>query len=132
MANELIPELREFDDVKRHLIGPVMVPQRFDLHGDGFTANEVEFSCHYYNKNHFGDCDINHAFGVDCCQIVESYLLENESSIGDKVYPAGTWIAKMEVAKTPTGDVIWEAILDGVLDGFSPEGGAIDYPIVKE
>ena len=126
-----IPELRQFDDERRHLLGPVMVPNRFDRHGDGFTANEVEYSCHYYNKNHFGSTDINHLFNVDCCCIIESYLLEAEVTIGGVILHEGTWMVKLEVDKTNVGDVIWEMLNNGELEGFSPEGSMYENKIVE-
>ena len=129
---EDIPELREFDDEKRHLLGPVMIPNRFDQHGDGFTLNEVEYSCHYYNKEHFGSCDINHAFDVDCCRIIESYVLPTDCTINGTELPAGTWMAVMETDKTNTGDVIWEMLRDGELQGFSPQGPMYEHKILEE
>ena len=129
---EDIPELREFDEEKRHLLGPVMIPNRFDQHGDGFTFNEVEFSCHYYNKNNFGSCDINHAFDVDCCGIIESYILPSDSVLNGTELPTGTWMVVMEVDKTNTGDVIWQMLMDGELQGFSPQGPMYEHKILEE
>jgi hypothetical protein len=132
MSDIIMPELRHFDSEKRHLIGPVVIPQRFDQHGDGFTVNEVEFSCHYYNRNHYGSCDINHVLDVDCCRIIESYILEVETEINGVTLPAGTWMAKMEVDKTYTGDVIWDMLKEGTLQGFSPKGFMQENKIVEE
>ena len=126
-----LPELREFDEERRHLLGVVMVPNRFDLHGDGFTVNEVEYSCHYYNENHFGNTDINHLLDIDACSIIESYLLEEDTIIAETPLPKGTWMAKMKVDKTHVGDVIWEMLNNGELEGFSPEGSMYENKIVE-
>lgn len=132
MSDQTIPELREFDEIKRHILGPVLIPNRFDGHNDGMTANEVESACHYYNKNHFGSCDINHVFDVDCARIIESYILEVDTTIEGKLLVAGTWMAKTEIDKTPTGDVIWEAIIAGDLAGYSPEGSVYEHKILED
>lgn len=124
-----IPELREFDDIRRHLLGPILIPNRFDLHGDGMTPREVEYSCHYYNKNHFGQTDINHMFDTDCCSIIESYILEEDSIINGTTLVKGTWMGKLEVDKSNAGDVIWESLLDGTLTGFSPDGSLYENKI---
>jgi len=129
---EIIPDVREFDEVKRHLLGPVLIPNRFDLHDDGMSVNEVESSCHYYNKNHFGSCDINHMFDVDCARVIESYLLEGDIVINGQTLVAGTWMAKTEVDKSHVGDVIWEMLLEGELAGYSPEGGCYEHKVVKD
>lgn len=124
-----IPELREFDEEKRQLLGPVLVPNRFDQHGDALTDNEVEYSCHYYNSNNFGDCDINHVLDVDCCSIIESYILPTTCLINGTEIPLGTWMAVMKVDKTNTGDVIWEMLSNGELQGFSPKGTMYEHVI---
>ena len=127
-----LPELREFDEEKRHLLGPVMIPNRFDRHGDGFTPNEVEYSCHYYNNNNFGQCDINHEWDVNCCKIIESYILPTDITISGTTLIEGTWMVKLQVDKTYTGDVIWEMLQDGDLEGFSPEGSMYENKIVED
>lgn len=126
-----IPDIRKFDDVKRHLIGPVLVPNRFDLHDEGLSYNEVEAACHYYNKNHFGDCDINHAFDVDCARVIESYILEGDCEIDGQLMIKGTWMAKTEIDHSHVGDIIWEALLAGELAGYSPEGGVYEHEILE-
>ena len=130
--SEAIPEFRDFDEEQRHLLGPVMLPSRFDLHGDGFTLREVEHSCHFYNKNHFGSCDINHALDVDCVRIIESYILPKKLTINGQKLPIGTWMAVLEVDKTNVGDVIWEMLHNDELTGFSPEGPMFENKIIKE
>ncbi len=127
----VVPDVRDFNEIKRHLLGPVLVPDRFDLHDEGLSVNEVEAACHYYNKNHFGSCDINHILDVDCARIIESYLLEEDTVINNKSLKAGTWMAKTEIDRTNTGDVIWEALLSGELTGYSPEGLANEHKILE-
>ncbi len=132
MSDLVIPDVREFDEVKRQLIGAVLIPNRFDLHDEGLSVNEVESACHYYNENHFGSCDINHMFDVDCARIIESYILESDMMIGGFKHTAGTWIAKTQIDKSNAGDVIWESILSGELSGYSPEGGVYEHEILGE
>lgn len=106
------------------------MPNRFDCHDEGLSVNEVESACHYYNKNHFGNTDINHIFDTDCARVIESYILEVDTVIDGFELPAGTWMAKTEIDFTNTGDVLWEAILSGELAGYSPEGSVYEHKIV--
>lgn len=131
-GNLTLPEIRDFDTIKRHVLGPVLIPDRFDLHNEALTANEVEYSCHYYNKNHFGQCDLNHYLDVDCAQIIESYILEYELVINGLSFPIGTWMAKLEIDKSNTGDVVWQSILDGDLAGFSPHGPCYEHEVTND
>jgi len=131
MEKTIIPDVREFDEIKRHLLGAVLVPNRFDLHDEALSVNEVEAACHYYNKNHFGACDINHVFDVECAKVIESYILEVDTEINGKTLVAGTWMAKTEIDKSLTGDVIWQSILDGELAGYSPEGSVYEHKVVE-
>lgn len=128
----IIPDIREFDEVKRHILGPVLIPNRFDLHNDGISKNEIEAACHYYNRNHFGDCDINHILDVDCARIVESYILEVDCEIEGETLVAGTWMAKTGIDRTHVGDVVWEMLLSGELSGYSPEGLLYEHKVLEE
>tara|TARA_Y100000310_G_scaffold144891_1_gene144139 strand:- start:311 stop:655 length:345 start_codon:yes stop_codon:yes gene_type:complete len=114
------------------MLGPVLVPNRFDIHNDGMTANEVEAACHHYNSNHFGSCDINHVLDVTCAKIVESYILEVDCTINGQELTAGTWMAKVQIDNTNAGDVIWNALVEGDLNGYSPEGMVSEHQIKED
>lgn len=127
----IIPDVRVFDEIKRHIVGPVMIPNRFDRHDEGASYNEVEYACHWYNKNNFGDVDINHDYDVDCARVIESYILEVDITLNGIDLHKGTWMAKTEIDKTNVGDVIWEMFLSGELTGYSPEGGVYEIEIAN-
>ncbi len=128
----VIPDVREFDEVKRHILGPVLIPDRFDLHNDGLSKNEVEAACHYYNKNHFGNCDLNHVLQVDCARVIESYILEVDCEIDGEILIAGTWMAKTEIDRTHVGDTVWNMLVTGELAGYSPEGSVYEHKVIEE
>ncbi len=128
----VIPDVREFDEVKRHILGPVLIPDRFDLHNDGLSKNEVEAACHYYNKNHFGNCDLNHVLQVDCARVIESYILEVDCEIDGEILIAGTWMAKTEIDRTHVGDTVWDMLVTGELAGYSPEGSVYEHKVIEE
>lgn len=128
----VIPDVREFDEVKRHILGPVLIPDRFDLHNDGLSKNEVEAACHYYNKNHFGNCDLNHILQVDCARVIESYILEVDCEIDGEILIAGTWMAKTEIDRTHVGDTVWNMLVTGELVGYSPEGSVYEHKVIEE
>lgn len=128
----VIPDVREFDEVKRHILGPVLIPDRFDLHNDGLSKNEVEAACHYYNKNHFGNCDLNHVLQVDCARVIESYILEVDCEIDGETLVAGTWMAKTEIDRTHVGDTVWDMLVTGELAGYSPEGSVYEHKVIEE
>lgn len=128
----MIPDVREFDEVKRHILGPVLIPDRFDLHNDGLSKNEVEAACHYYNKNHFGSCDLNHTLQVDCARVIESYILEVDCEIDGETLVSGTWMAKTEIDRTHVGDTVWNMLVTGELAGYSPEGSVYEHKVIEE
>ena len=128
----MIPDVREFDEIKRHILGPVLIPNRFDLHNDGLSKNEVEAACHYYNKNHFGSCDLNHTLQVDCARVIESYILEVDCEIDGETLVSGTWMAKTEIDRTHVGDTVWDMLVTGELAGYSPEGSVYEHKVIEE
>lgn len=126
----LIPEIREFDEEKRQLLGPVLIPNRFDQHGDAITINEINFSCHYYNKNHMGQTDIDHDWVSASCEIIESYILPVDWTVGEITLPKGTWMAVLKIEKDALGDIVWQMLRDGTLQGFSPMGKLLENKII--
>jgi hypothetical protein len=133
MSKELeqveIPELREFDAVKRELLGPVLIPSRFDGAGDGMSVEEVIYACRWYNDNAYGSIDINHELEVDCVKVLESYILEYEMVTENVTLPAGTWMMRIKVDDTTVGDLVWGWLLDGTLNAFSPEGACLEHKV---
>jgi hypothetical protein len=81
----------------------------------------------YMRNKYIDNNDLMHdGQAVNDVYVVESWIKESENDksnlYGYESIPVGSWFIRMKVAKTPTGDKVWEKIKNGVLNGFSVSG----------
>jgi hypothetical protein len=124
------------DDEQRTVIGPAMIPDlkifRKDSKGNPyfvvFKSDTIRMIAEKYMRNKYIDNnDLMHdGQAVNDVYVVESWIKESENDksnlYGYESIPVGSWFIRMKVAKTPTGDKVWEKIKNGVLNGFSVSG----------
>ncbi len=124
------------DDEQRTVIGPAMIADqkifRKDVKGNPyyvyFSSETIKMIAEKYMRNKYTDNnDLMHdGKAVRDVYVVESWIKETEedksTAYGYESIPVGSWFIRMKVAKTPTGDKVWEQIKEGKLNGFSVSG----------
>ena len=120
------------DDEKRIVIGPAMIPDlkifRKDKNGDPyyvtFTAETIKMIAEKYMRNKYidnNDTEHNGKAAQDV-YVIESWIKEDEQDKSNKYgyedLPIGTWFVSMKVKN----DLVWEAIKNKELNGFSVSG----------
>jgi hypothetical protein len=124
------------DDEQRTVIGPAMIADqkifRKDAKGNPyyvyFSSETIKMIAEKYMRNKYTDNnDLMHdGKAVRDVYVVESWIKETEedksTAYGYESIPVGSWFIRMKVAKTPTGDKVWEQIKEGKLNGFSVSG----------
>ena len=124
------------DDEQRTVIGPAMIADqkifRKDVKGNPyyvyFSSETIKMIAEKYMRNKYTDNnDLMHdGKAVRDVYVVESWIKETEedksTAYGYESIPVGSWFIRMKVAKTPTGDKVWEKIKGGFLNGFSVSG----------
>lgn len=124
-----------FDDEKRIVTGPVMIPNKMILRRDEdgnpfyiyFTKETIrKMSEKFFAKNKHNNTDINHDENITTENtLIESWI--SESIKHDKSYkygfalPEGTWYVSYKI----NDDETWNLIKEGELRGFSLAGGFI-------
>lgn len=87
-----------------------------DLHGDTYSAEEVEKACHSYNK-HCMKTNLEHLVMVDddMCYVVESYVTPVDMQIGDTFVTKGSWLQKWQFQDGS----LWQGVKEGYWEGIS-------------
>ena len=89
-----------------------------DLHGDWYGLDTVEDACHSFNR-FCRKANLFHLVDTTAFEFVESYITEADMVLGEETIKKGSWLAKVYVNKSETGDLIWESIKSGEYNGLS-------------
>ncbi|WP_255170105.1 XkdF-like putative serine protease domain-containing protein [Natrononativus amylolyticus] len=124
--------IKATDSEEQIATGVVMVPNEVDHQQDfsrgwAIHALEAGYSRRYEDGDVY-DGTMHVKFPTDDAETIQSYLLDEPTTIGDQEYPADTWV----IERKYYDDELWELIEDGVLAGYSiggriPEGGLRAY-----
>lgn len=113
---ELEVEFAKTDDEKQIVVGVVLEPDEIDTQGDIITLDEIEKAAHEFliksrvvGKQHETVAD---------AEIVESYLVPEDLTIGVEKVKKGTWVMAVKVHS----DELWQEVKDGKFSGFSIGG----------
>ena len=117
------PIVKSLNEEKRLATFLVLEPQdddltTTDLHGDWYDADTVEDACHSFNR-FCRKANLFHLVDTTSFEFVESYITEAEITIGEEVIKKGSWLAKIYVTKSESGNLVWESIKSGEFNGLS-------------
>lgn len=90
-----------------------------DLHGDVYTAEEVEKAADNFNT-YCGQANVQHLIQTEHAQILESYITPVEFTLDTgKVIQKGTWLQTWKFPETEEGEVLWKGVKQGDFTGLS-------------
>lgn len=105
---------KTFDEDKHLVTAIVLRPEVEDLHGDIYSADEVEKACYGFNV-HCRQANIQHEKMEKSIQFVESYIAPADFQLGDGFVKKGDWVATAHVPD----DTQWSSVKAGEFTGFS-------------
>jgi len=105
-----------------YVTGVAYEPNVADTDDTFMTEKEIEKMAHWFMKNG-RMVDEQHSFDPNLsCQVVESWIATEDTTIGGQTVTKGTWVVKIEVADSD----VWNKIQNGEITGFSI-GGLAKY-----
>lgn len=115
--------IAKVDEERRVVLGVVYEPDIADAHGDGMTADQIERTAHGFMvryANFLGDPGVDHRARVSRQQVVvvESYLAQEDFTLGDQAVRKGSWVMGMKLLD----DDLWAGVKGGRFRGFSLQG----------
>ena len=118
-----VPIVKSLNEEKRLATFLVLEPQdedltTSDLHGDWYDADTVETACHDFNR-FCRKANLFHLVDTTTFEFVESYITETEMNLGETFIKKGSWLAKIHVNDSESGNLFWESIKSGEFNGLS-------------
>lgn len=118
-----VPIVKSLNEEKRLATFLVLEPQdedltTSDLHGDWYDADTVEDACHSFNR-FCRKANLFHLVDTTTFEFVESYITETEMNLGETFIKKGSWLAKIHVNDSESGNLVWESIKSGEFNGLS-------------
>ncbi|MNF36764.1 hypothetical protein D3C85_607380 [compost metagenome] len=108
------------DDEQRMALFVVLEPDVVDLHGDTYSAEEVEKACNNFNV-FCNKANIFHAVETESAKIVQSYISPADFTLDTGVeITKGTWLQWYHFPEgDETSDALWEGVKSGDISGVS-------------
>lgn len=116
-----VPEVTKALDVEqRRALFVVLEPETVDLHGDIYSAEEVEKACINFNT-HCNKANLFHQVEIETAKIEQSFISPAEFTLDDgRVIQKGTWLQWFYF---PSGndesDKLWNQVKSGDICGVS-------------
>src|SRR5690606_10836816 len=100
----------------------VLEPQDGDLtndaHGDTYTAEEVAKACRNFG-DHCNKANLFHKVETQDAEIIENYIAPVDFQLDNEIVKKGTWLQKWYFPETEVGEVLWQAVKNGEINGVS-------------
>jgi hypothetical protein len=111
------------DSEKRMALFVVLEPQdgdeTTDLHGDTYTAEEIEKACNNFNT-HCRTANIFHQVQTQDVDIVQSFITPAGFTLDNGVeVKKGSWLQWMYFPETEIGEALWQGVKSGEINGVS-------------
>lgn len=113
---------KALDEEQRMAMFVVLIPDEVDLHGDTYSAEEVEKACNNFNM-HCNKANLFHRVETEEAKIIQSFITPSSFTLDDgREIKKGTWIQWWYFPETEEGEKIWKAVEDGLINGLSIQG----------
>lgn len=110
---------KSLDEEDRKALFVVLEPDVVDLHGDTYTAQEVEKACDNYNE-HCRVANLFHKVETSEATVVQSFISPATFTLDNGVeVQKGTWLQWWHFPETETGEGLWQGVKSGEINGVS-------------
>ncbi|WVS24483.1 DNA methyltransferase [Pseudomonas phage Psxphi15] len=110
---------KSLDEEDRKALFVVLEPDVVDLHGDTYTAQEVEKACDNYNE-HCRVANLFHQVETSEATVVQSFISPATFTLDNGVVvQKGTWLQWWHFPETETGEGLWQGVKSGEINGVS-------------
>jgi len=114
---------KSLDEEERLALFVVLEPQEesytTDLHGDTYSAKEIEKACNDFAK-HCNKANLFHKVETEHAQVVQNFVTPTDLPFEDgRIVKAGSWLQWWHFPETDEGEAIWKAVKSGEINGVS-------------
>ena len=117
---------KSLDTEQRRALFVVLEPDVVDLHGDTYTAEEVEKACANFNT-HCMKANLFHKVETENAVIEQSFITPAGFTTDDgREIKKGTWLTWFHFPEgNEISDALWEGVKDGSINGVSIQCRAV-------
>lgn len=117
---ETVETTKSVDVEQRRALFVVLEPDTVDLHGDIYSADEIEKACINFNT-HCMKANLFHQVQIETAKIEQSFISPSDFTLDDgRLIKKGTWLQWFYF---PEGDEeseqLWKAVKSGEICGVS-------------
>ncbi|MBN42005.1 MAG: hypothetical protein CL573_00715 [Alphaproteobacteria bacterium] len=110
---------KALDEEERMALFVVLEPDVVDLHGDTYSASEVEKACNNFNM-YCNKANIFHKIETEEAKIIQSFIAPSDFTLDTgRVITKGTWLQWWYFPTTDTGEKLWKGVKTGDINGVS-------------
>jgi hypothetical protein len=110
---------KALDEEDRKALFVVLAPDVVDLHGDTYTAVEVEKACDNYNA-HCNVAYLFHQVETEEATAIQSFISPADFTLDNGVQiTKGTWLQWWHFPETEVGEALWQGVKSGDINGVS-------------
>ena len=123
-VDPVVEVTKSLDSDQRRAMFVALEPQEgdttSDLHGDTYTAEDVEKACINFNT-HCMKANIFHKIETEKAVIEQSFITPSSFTLDDgREIQKGTWLQWWHFPEgDTTSDMLWKAVKDGKITGIS-------------
>lgn len=110
---------KALDEEQRMAMFVVLSPDEVDLHGDTYSAEEVEKACNNFNTTSM-KANLFHKIETEDAKIVQSFINPADfTTDAGREIKKGAWLQWWSFPETEVGEEIWKAVKAGDITGIS-------------
>ena len=106
------------NEMERKALFVAMSPDETDAHGAETSLKEVEKAMRSFNT-HCMKANLFHRVDTKDAEVVQSYTTPVDMYIGDTFIRKGTWLQEWYFPETEVGELLWQKVLSGEINGIS-------------
>lgn len=104
---------------QRRALFVVLEPDTVDLHGDTYSAEEIEKACINFNT-HCMKANLFHQVQIETAKIEQSFISPSEFTLDDgRLIKKGTWLQWWYFPEEEESEKLWKAVKSGDINGVS-------------
>lgn len=104
---------------QRRALFVVLEPDTVDLHGDTYSAAEIEKACINFNT-HCMKANLFHQVQIETAKIEQSFISPSEFTLDDgRLIKKGTWLQWWYFPEEEESEKLWKAVKSGDINGVS-------------
>ena len=122
LGKKELPVIKSVEQEERKALFVVLEPDSVDLHGDIYSAKEVEKAFRSFTV-HCNKANLMHRIELEDAEITQSYLaptdFQLETPDGVQDIKKGTWLQEWYFPESEVGNELWAGVKDGTYTGLS-------------